>query len=207
MRSKLLVMFTTLLFLSGCAGMSVPFKEERFARKMIQTSHDEKNTDCITLSDFKSVSEALEAQHVRFLASEDSSQALTKDAVEAGLGHDCRKRVKSLTTDEVRLALFGNLNDIPNADRLQLLGGILFEFEDTTTDSGVRPTFHIEQIQRGPERALVVVYTLEDGKVLHLNYSGTDNVDKRTLNWIVAKFFGDVAKSTAKAGVKGALVP
>lgn len=195
----LLIAFATLFLLSGCAGTTLPFSgsDHRYLRKMIQTSHDETNTDCISFGTFREAALYLEAAHVKFLASHDPSAQLTRLDVETALGAPCQERVKGLTTDEVKFQLFGGLQTIPNAERLQHLGGIFFAFEDTTKDSGLRPTLHLEQVQQGPLRGVVAIYDLETGRVIHYNYTGTDNVDRRTLDWPLVEFFGFVAEGAA----------
>jgi hypothetical protein len=198
---KRLLWVSALLLLAGCAGTTLPFSDSdhRHMRKMIETSHNETNTDCISFSAFQKVGQELENQHINFLSSRDPSQALNRAQVVLSLGKDCQERVKGLTTEEVKFQLFGSLQTIPNAEQLQYLGGVLFEFEDTTTDSGLRPTLHLEQVSSGPLRGLVAIYRLDNGQVLHLNYFGTDNVDKRSLEWPLLEFFGFVAEAGSKA--------
>lgn len=199
------LLIPALLLLTGCAGMKLPFGEERFARGMIETERTETNSDCISFEAFRMVGQALEAQHIRFLSNRNvldlvpGASALTHAQVAEALGQTCQERIRGLTTDEVRFQLFGGLQNIPNPERLQYLGGILFEFEDTVTDSGLRPSLHLEQIRSGPVRAVVAIYSLEDGQVLHFNYFGTDNVDKRTLDWPLLEFFGFAAQAGAGA--------
>jgi hypothetical protein len=161
---------------------------------MITTSHDEHNTDCIDLPEIRQLSKTLEDQHVHFLGTRSDSDALTRSQIQTALGKHCESQAKSLTTDEIRFWLFGDLQNIPSPDRLQYLGGILFEYEDTITDSGLRPTLHLEQVETGPVRGMVAIYSLENGRVLHYIAFGTDNVDKRTLEWPLLEFFGFLAK-------------
>jgi hypothetical protein len=181
--------------------MRIPFSDskDRHLRKMIRTSDNETNTDCISFSAFQKVGQELEAQHIRYLSSKDEASSLNRSQVALALGEKCQERIKSLKTEDVKLQLFGNLQTIPNPDRLQMLGGLLFEYENTHTLSGLRPTFHLEQNSNGPLRGLVAIYQLEDGKVLHLLYFGTDNVDRRTLEWPLLEFFGFIAESGSKA--------
>lgn len=196
-----LLWVSVLLLLVGCAGMKVPFSdsEERHLRKMIKTSDHETNTDCIGFQAFQAVARRLESQHVHFLGSKNVSDSLTRGWVVSSLGDTCTDRIKGLTTDEVRFQLFGGLQTIPNPERLQYLGGILFEYEQTLVFSGLRPTFHLEQNSSGPLRGLVAIYNLETGQVLHFVYSGTDNVDKRELTWPLLEFLGLVAKAGSDA--------
>ena len=197
---QLLMMFTLISFLFGCAGVKLPFSDSdhRYARKMITTSHDEHNTDCINLVQLKQVGAILEAQHIGFLKSHNPTDALTREEVEVALGTHCQSQTKSLNTDEVRFWLFGNLQNIPNPDQLKYLGGVLFEYEDTETDSGLRPTFHLEQVETGPVRGIVAIYNLENGQVIHFNAFGADDVDKHTLEWPLVEFFGFVAKGAVQ---------
>jgi hypothetical protein len=198
---KRLLWVSALLLLVGCAGMKMPFSDSdhRHMRKMIKTAHTETNTDCISFSAFQKVGQELENQHINFLSSGDSAAALNRAQVVLALGKDCQERIKGLTTEEVKFQLFGSLQTIPNAEQLKYLGGVLFEFEDAITHSGLRPTFHLESVSSGPLRGLAAVYRLDSGQVLHLNYFGTDNVDKRELDWPLLEFLGLVAKQGSEA--------
>jgi len=203
MKHNIFIILTMCLSIMACAGMEVPFSssDHRIARSMIKTSDNEANTDCISFETFKMVGQTLEAAHIRYLSNENdvSYPALTRNQVTTLLGVECEERITNLTTEEIKYQLFGGLQSIPNPERLQRLGGILFKYRDTHTLSGIRPTLHLEEKSNGPLRGLVAIYNLENGQVLHLVYSGTDNVDTTDLTWAVLKFFGVIAKSASKA--------
>jgi hypothetical protein len=52
---------------------------------------------------------------------------------------------------------------------------------------------------------MVAIYRLSDGKILHFNYSGTDNVDTYTRFWPIREFFGIALKGGTKAATGGIL--
>jgi hypothetical protein len=50
---------------------------------------------------------------------------------------------------------------------------------------------------------LVAIYSLSDGKVIHFNYSGVNNVDKFNRFWPIREFFGMAVKGGTKAVTGG----
>jgi hypothetical protein len=95
--------------------------------------------------------------------------------------------------------LFGDIQTIRDSKKLRELGGFAFEFRNVVNHSGIEPTFHLRRKTEGPKRRLVAIYKLSNGKVIHFNYSGTDNVDIKSRFWPIQEFFGLIVKGGTKA--------
>lgn len=183
----------------GCAGFTVPFTDHRAARWMFESGHDTLNSDCIEMSHLRAVAGYLERRHLGFLNSKNEQDALDVHEFKTVLGAACEPVIVSLTTNQLQTELFGTAQNIPHPEKLRELGGLLFEYEDVTTDSGLRLTFHLEQEYKGPKRRLVAIYRLMDGKIIHYQYAGKDNVDQRKISWPVVEFFGFMMKEGAES--------
>ena len=119
----------------------------------------------------------------------------TREAIVASellelIGSECRKRLTKLSTPKIKTELFGDVQTITNSSKLRELAGISFEYVDIATESGIELSLHLNRRQQGPKHRLVAIYRLKDDKVIHFNYSGTDNVDKKSRDWPIKEFLG-----------------
>ena len=119
--------------------------------------------------------------------------------MKASLGEACRNGITRLSTPQIKNELFGDIQTISDSSKLRELGGLAFEFRGTVMHSGVEITLHLQRRTEGPKRRMVAIYRLSDGKVIHFNYSGTDNVDRYTRFWPIREFFGLAIKGGTKA--------
>ncbi len=197
-RNILYTMLLVFLF-TGCAGMPLPFTTFRLGEFLVESDRKEVNSTCTDLATLNSASLALETQHLSFLQTSDPDQAITASQVKAALGEECETRFIRLSTPRIKTELFGDIQTISDSSKLRELGGIAFEFRNTVNYSGIEPTFHLRIKTEGPKRRLVAIYRLNDGKVIHFNYSGTDNVDTKSRFWPIQEFFGIAIKAGTKA--------
>ena len=198
---KQITLLATLLafVISGCAGLPLPFTEFRLGEFLIESDRKQVNSTCTDLDTLNSASLALETQHLIYLQTSDLVHAITVANVKSALGEACQTRFTRLSTPQIKTELFGDIQTISDSSKLRELGGIAFTFRNTVSRSGIEPTFHLRKRTEGPKRRLVAIYTLDDGKVLHFNYSGTDNVDTKSRFWPIREFFGIAIKSGTKA--------
>jgi hypothetical protein len=168
-------------------------------RWLITADHDTLNSDCIEKQQLRAIAIFLEQRHLEFLRSRNEQEALDVKEFKESLGSSCSLVIVGLTTSQIQTELFGTSSVIPNPEKLRELGGMLFEYQDIRADAGVRPTLHLEKEYTGPNRRLVAVYKLTDGKVIHFQYSGVDNINRRSLHWPVMEFFSFVIKEGADA--------
>lgn len=196
MRKLILV---TILLLTGCAGFTVPFTDHKTMRWMFKADHDTLNADCIEKPQLAAIAGFLEQRHLDYLRKE--TEAVNVKEFKESLGTTCEPLLVGLTTTQIQTELFGTSAVIPNPEKLRELGGLLFIYQDILTDAGLLPTFHLEREYTGPDRRLVAIYQLTDGQIIHLQYSGKDNVSRRSLHWPVVEFFGLVIKQGADAVV------
>ena len=194
------ILYTTLLLFvfTGCAGIPLPFTDYRLAEFLVESDRTEINNSCTDLKTLNRVSATLETQHLIYIHSKDDNDAITVGDVKDSLGTECQG-VTSLTTPQIKTELFGDLQTISDSSKLRELGGVSFEFRSTVTHSGIEITLHLDSYTEGPKRRLVAIYRLGDGRVIHFNYSGTDNVDRYTRFWPIREFFGIAIKSGSKA--------
>lgn len=188
-----------IFLLPGCAGIPLPFTDHRLMNFPVETSRKETNSGCISLETLLEVSSRLENQHLSFLRSHDPAEALTRDSFSEFLGKNCQDRVVSLSTAQIKTELFGDLQNIRDSAKLQLLGGVLFEYRNVYEMGALEPTFHVQRAQHGPRLRLVAVYRLEDGKVIHFNYAGTTDAARKSRSWPLDQFFGAVVGLAGKA--------
>jgi len=149
----------------GCAGFSFPLTEHKVARWMIETSHKEVNVHCMNLTRLSAV--------VFYLEHKYEIKDLTLFEIR-NLIYGCEEFLIALTPGEIKQEMYADLQ-FGNPDILRELGGIVLEYEDTTTESGLLPSFKLEQETYGPRRRLVAIYDLNKENIILLNYSGTDN--------------------------------
>lgn len=201
------ILYTTLLvfLFTGCAGIPLPFTEFRLGQFLIESDRTEKNTGCTDLKSLNSVGLALETQHLAFIQSGDDDAGITAGDVKSALGEACLGGITRLSTPEIKTELFGDIQTISDSSKLRELGGLAFEFRGTVAHSGIELTLHLRIRTDGPKRRMVAIYQLSDGKVLHFNYSGTDNVDMYTRYWPIREFFGTALKGGTKAATGGFL--
>jgi hypothetical protein len=198
---KQITLLATLLafVISGCAGLPLPFTEFRLGEFLIESDRKETNSTCTDLATLNSASVTLETQHLIYLQTSDPANAITVTEVKSVLGEACQTRFTRLSTPQIKTELFGDIQTISDSSKLRELGGISFAFRNTVSRSGIEPTFHLRKRTEGPKRRLVAIYTLSDGKVIHFNYSGTDNVDTKSRFWPIREFFGIAIKGGTKA--------
>ena len=200
MKMKTTLLAALVLFMTtGCAGIPLPFTEFRLGEFLIESDRKEVNSTCTDLATLNAASLALETQHLIYLQTSDSVNAITATNVKSALGEACQTRFTRLSTPQIKTELFGDLQTISDSSKLRELGGMAFEFRNTVSRSGIEPTFHLRKKTEGPKRRLVAIYKLSDGKVIHFNYSGTDNVDTKSRFWPIREFFGIAIKGGTKA--------
>jgi hypothetical protein len=199
------ILYTTLLvfLFTGCAGIPLPFTDFRLGEFLVESDRKERNNSCIDLKTLNEVSLALEVQHLVFIQSGDEADAITAGTVKKSLGEACLSGLTRLSTPQIKSELFGDIQTISDSSKLRELGGLAFEFRGTVMHSGVEITMHLQRRTEGPKRRMVAIYRLNDGKVIHFNYSGTDNVDMFTRFWPIREFFGLAVKGGTKAATGG----
>jgi hypothetical protein len=181
-----LLMFLT----TGCMGIPLPFTDARFAMIEVNISSKSTNSTCTDLVTLAEVANELEVRHLRYLRSMNDAEAIGSEFFLHSLGEECKSRISRLDTKQIKNELFGDINIIPEPEKLRELGGYSFTYEKTNTRGGVEFTLHLNKASKGPERRMVAIYRLVDGKVIHFNYSGTDNVDTKSRSWPLDQFFG-----------------
>lgn len=193
------VILFALISLCSCAGFTVPFTDYKAMHWMFESDRDEINAGCIEKPQLQAIAGFLEQRHLDFIRKKEKAMSI-KDFKDS-LGTACQPLFTSLTTTEIQTELFGTSAVIPNPEKLRELGGLLFAYLDITTDAGIRPTLHLEKRYTGPNRRLVAIYQLTDGNVIHLQWSGKDDIARKTLYWPVVEFFGFLVKEGANAVV------
>jgi hypothetical protein len=185
--------------------MPLPFTDFRLGKFMIESDRKETNNSCTDLKTLNKVGLALETQHLVYIQSEDKTDAITAGDMKSALGESCLTGITRLSTPEIKNELFGDIQTISDSSKLRELGGLAFEFRGMVAHSGIEITLHLRIRTEGPKRRMVAIYRLSDGKILHFNYSGTDNVDTYTRFWPIREFFGIALKGGTKAATGGIL--
>jgi len=157
---------------------------------LVESNRDETNSTCTDLITLNVVADALEAQHLAYIRTKDDELAIKSGNLEASLGPKCQTRFRKLSLPQIKTELFGDIQTISDSSKLRELGGLLFEYQDVATKSGIHLSLHLSHATKGPERRMVAIYRLEDGTVIHYNYSGTNNVDRKSRSWPIREFFG-----------------
>lgn len=194
-----LIMFS-ILFL-GCAGFPLPFTEYRALDMRVESERIATNVDCTSLTHLNSVAAAWEGQHLKYIRSQDDTTAIDVQLLVSSLGEKCRARFKTLSIPDIKNELFGDIQTIADSSKLRELGGVSFDYEDVSTRSGIEVSLHLRQHSRGPSHRLVAIYRLADNKVIHYNYSGTNNVDSKRRRWPIDEFFRALVGTGMKAAI------
>ncbi len=184
------LMIPLLAAASGCAGFKVPGTSFRAMDWRVESSLHSRNSTCTNLEQLNVVSSLLEEKHLNFIRSRDEKDAIKVEDILSSLGPKCKERFTKLTVPEIKTVLFGGVTIIERASDLARLGGISFEYENVSTETGIELSLHLRSHQTGPRRRLVAVYKLENERVIHFNSSGTNNVDNETRRWPIDQFFG-----------------
>lgn len=196
MRLLILVAFT--FTLAGCAGLPLPFTEARLGHWPVESDRREVNSGCVELETLNVVVASQEAQHLTYLRAKDEDLALKAKDLPRSLGSECQTRFSKLSTSEIKHELFGDIQIVGDATKLRELGGVAFDYQDVSTQSTFEISLHQNNASSGPHRRLVAIYRLSDDVVIHYNYSGTNNVDRKDRRWPIDAFFGTAAKAAAK---------
>ena len=186
------------LALTGCMGIGLPFTDYRLMDWPVDISRQEVNSTCTDIRTLTTVAKELEARHLAYIRSKDAADAMEADVVLHSLGDECLPLFTSLDNGQIKTELFGDVSIISDPDKLQELGGYLFVFSDTRTEGGLEITLHLDKASTGPDRKMVAIYSLATGKVIHFNYSGTDNVDTKSRGWPLDEFFGVAVGAAGK---------
>ena len=184
--------------LSGCAGIPLPFTDARLFRYPVDIGKDEVNSTCTDLTNLTNTAKELEKRHLTYLRSKDIKDALDAEVFLHALGDGCHTLYTRLDTSKIKSELFGDLQIVGDPERLIELGGYAFDYKKTIVKGGVEITLHLNKASRGPDRRMVAIYNLADGKVIHFNYSGQDNVDKKSRSWPLDEFFGVAVGAAGK---------
>ncbi len=187
--SRFYIICALLLPLVGCAGFQVPGTDYRLGYLPIESSRTKVNANCTDLETLGFVADVLEQQHLDYIRTQNDEQAIRASDFLASLGSECQVRFVNLSVPEIKTELFGDIQTIADSGSLGGLGGLAFNYQDVLVRSGIELSLHVNQASQGPRRRLVAIYHLETGRVVHFNYSGTDNVDKKTRRWSLDKFF------------------
>jgi hypothetical protein len=188
-----------LLVSAACAGIPLPGTEYRLLEWSVESEHKEVNSGCTNLAALTDFASALEEQHLLFLRTKDDANALVSSNILQHLSQECQGRIRTLSIPEIKNELFGDIQIINDVTKLTQLGGISFAYTDKSTMSQVEFSLHMKHHQTGPERRLVAIYRLEDDRVIHYNYSGTDNVDQKSRRWPIDEFLGLAIRGAARA--------
>jgi len=194
------LMFTSLIS-AGCAGIPLPFTDYRLANWLVEIKRQEVNSTCIDLATLNSAALDLEDQHLVYLRTHDEANAIVAGNLIAALGEECQTGFSNLSVPEIKTELFGDIQTISDSSGLRELGGLSFRYGDVATKGGIEVSFHMNKASKGPSRRMVAIYRLEDGKVIHFNYSGTNNVDKKTRTWPLDEIFGIAVRAVGKVAV------
>lgn len=193
-----LSIFLLLLIGTGCAGFPLPFTEKRAFDFPIESSRTAKNSDCTTLENLNAIASAWEQQHLKYIRTKDDSDAIPVESLIGSLGEECKTRWNRLGVPEIKTELFGDIQTIADSSKLRELGGVSFTMSDVSTMSGIEASLHLRTQKNGPDHRLVAIYRLEDDKVIHYNYSGTDDVDGKSRRWPIEEFFGALFGTAVK---------
>jgi hypothetical protein len=196
-----LVTLVMVAAVSGCAGFRVPFTQYRAANWQTEINRHEVNSTCTDLATMNTVANELEARHLAFLRSKDDVDALDSEFFLSALGDSCTSRYNSLSIPQIKTELFGDIQTISNSEKLRELGGFAFEYARVRTKGGIEITLHIRKASKGPHHRMVAIYRLADGKVIHFNYSGTDNVDTKARAWPLDQFFNAAFSAATKLAI------
>ncbi len=189
-----LVILICLLTVS-CAGVRIPFTHTTAPRFLIQTSRKEVNSKCLSLDKFAEAANTLQILHIQ---QRKNKETFTKEQFLVLLGEECSKRLIQLTTGEIKTELYGDLQSVKDPEILQSLGGMALYYEDVVVHSGIRATLHLERNHSGPKRRLVIIYNLDTNEIVHFNFTGTDNVDEKDLDFPLAEFITEILKNLGK---------
>lgn len=201
MRHFSILLFPTLMFMlfaAGCAGFPLPFTEKRAFDLPIESTRTEKNSDCTSLTHLNSVAGAWELQHLKYIRTKDDAEAIPVESLVISLGPGCKDRWRNLAIPDIKTELFGDIQTIADSSKLRELGGVSFTMSDVSTMSGIEASLHLRTQKNGPDHRLVAIYRLEDDKVIHYNYSGTDDVDGKSRRWPIEEFFGALFGTAVK---------
>ncbi len=199
MRKPFLALAIASLFAASCAGIQVPGTDYRFMDWRIESSRQEVNSTCIDQQQLTVVAGFLEKQHLRYLRTRNEEEAITTTNLLASLGQRCRSRFSRLSIPQIKTELFGDIQTIADSNQLRELGGLAFDYQNVATRSGIEISLHVREADSGPSRRIVAIYRLSDEKVIHFNYSGTDNVDRKSRSWPIDQFFGNLIGVGIKA--------
>jgi len=164
-----------------------------------EINRHEQNSTCTDLATMNMVAAELEARHLAYLRSKDDVDALDSEFFLSALGEKCTPRYSRLSVPQIKTELFGDVQTITDSGKLRELGGLAFDFENVRTKGGIEATLHIRRASKGPDHRMIAIYRLVDGKVIHYNYSGTDNVDKKSRAWPLDQFFHAAFGTAVKA--------
>jgi hypothetical protein len=182
-------------------GIPLPLTDDRLFYMPVEISNKETNSTCTDLSTLRATAHSLEENHLRFLRSKEYTDALDAEVFLHALGDGCHVLYTSLDISQIKTELFGDIQVIDDPRKLRELGGYAFIYEKEVTTGGLEFTLHLDKASRGPMRRMVAIYRLVDGKVIHFNYSGTDNVDTKSRSWPLDEFFGVVVGAAGKVVV------
>lgn len=196
---KYLTLSLLLLIVAGCAGMPLPFTEKRAFDWPIESSRKATNADCTTLERLNTVAAAWEQQHLTYIRTKEDTEAILVHDLVDSLGPECAKRFNRLPIPDIKTELFGDIQTIADSSKLRELGGVAFTYGDVSSHSGIELSLHLRTHRKGPDHRLVAIYRLKDNRVIHYNYSGTDNVDGKSRRWPIEDFFGALFGTAAKA--------
>lgn len=192
--------------ISGCAGLGLPFTDYRLGDFPVEVSRKETNSSCINLSVLNAAALDLETRYLNYITSKDEKNSIPVDAFLIALGEDCAKRFEHLSVPQIKNELFGDIQTIRDSEKLRELGGYAFDYGDVSTIGGFEPSLHIRKSSNGPDHRMVAIYSLEDGHIIHFNYSGKDDVDRKSRTWPIDAILGIVVDIGVGAAEK-AVVP
>ena len=201
MKQFALLVILTMLMATGCAGFRVPFTDYRAMNWQTEINRHQVNSTCTDLGTLNETAAELEDRHLAYLRSQDDTDAMTADFFLTVLGEKCATRYSKLSIPQIKTELFGDIQTIADSGKLRELGGLAFDYGNVRTRGGIELTLHIRKASKGPKHRMVAIYRLADGKIIHFNYSGTDNVDTKSRAWPLDQFFNAAFSAVTKIAI------
>jgi hypothetical protein len=199
MKRYILALTIALLTTVGCMGIPLPGTDYRLMNWPIESRRVEINSTCIDLAELSIVAEGWEERHLNYIQTKDEAVAIDIGDFVASFGELCQARFNKLDVPKIKTELFGDIQTIADSNKLRELGGVAFAYQDVSKRTGIELSLHIQDHSKGPHRRLVAIYRLGDSRVIHYNYAGTDNVDKKLRRWPIDEFFGMAVRAAGKA--------
>ena len=117
-----------IVFVTGCAGIPMPFTDARLGAWPIESSRKDENATCIDLPTLQIVGDHLEQVHLTYLRNEGA--ALEMEHLLSALGEKCRIRFSRLSLPQIKTELYGDIQTIEHSSKLRESGGVEFLYKN-----------------------------------------------------------------------------